>query len=98
LPFGNLLATVFQKAPSLHSEKDTKMLLEKLNTDKIIEGAIANSKRVRIAVHEAGITADEVGTIITDGGEIVETDKVGAPVVLWIDGRSGTAEKVMSAL
>lgn len=74
------------------------MLLERPDTEKIVKDAIANSERVRIAVHEAGITADEVGTIITDGGEIVETDKVGAPVVLWIDGRSGTAEKVMSAL
>jgi hypothetical protein len=79
----------------MNKGKGLKMLFERLDTDKIIKEAIATSERVRFAVHEAGITADEVGVIVTDGGEIVETDKVGAPVVLWIDGRSGTAEKVM---
>jgi SpoVK/Ycf46/Vps4 family AAA+-type ATPase len=82
----------------MSKRKGLKMLFERLDTDKIVKEAIANSERVRFAVQEAGITSDEIGTIITDGGEIVETYMAGSPVVIWIDGRSGTAEKVMIAL
>lgn len=71
------------------------MLLERPDAEKIVKDAIATSERVRFVMNEAGITADEISTIITDGGEIVETYMTGSPVVLWIDGRSGTAEKVM---